>query len=333
MPLLRCHRRPRNHRARAPKQRKRRNLVKFIPEADSDFAHVARNVFLCWLKRDPQRYGVTIEQINEIDAAVTAFRSALAKTEQRHTRNPQLTGAKDVARANAEAVVRRYANIIRANPDVTDTSKKLLRIKVRPEKLSRKKCPTAPPRLQFIGSGDGVIGGIAPGSGSGVHVLKFWNEYDSSTTINRSSSNAVRRAKPDGAVRVELYFDMIPAGEPVPQVPFERGWPKYLRSFTKSPMEVEFPVPSQPMLIVYWAKWADSTGETSRWSKTCVARVEGWSATAPALPDTHAHTIKASHIETKYIIVQAPHLLPEHLEHVDLIDERRMLPEQATNAH
>jgi len=34
------------------------------------------------------------------------------------------------------------------------------------------------------------------------------------------------------------------------------------------------------MLVVYWARWADATGEVSRFSETCVARVEGWSGAA-----------------------------------------------------
>ena len=49
-----------------------------------------------------------------------------------------------------------------------------------------------------------------------------------------------------------------------------------MRSFTTNPIRVEFPMPKEPMLIVYWGRWADSTGEVGRWSETVIARVEGW---------------------------------------------------------
>ena len=318
MPQLRRHRLRRDHRSRAPRKRKRRNLVKFIPEADSDFALVAQHVFLSRLKLYPDQYGVTPEDVASIEAAVSAFRTALARTAHRFTRNPQMVMQKDEARGKAEAIVRRYANIIRANPDVTDTNKRLLRLKVRPKKLRRRRCPTSPPRLQFLGSVDGVAGGLTPGSGSGVHVLAF-RDYNECVAIQASSEiGMVRRAKPDGAVRIELYFDMVPPGEPVPRLPGERGWPKYLRSFTRNPIEVEFPVPSEPMLLVYWARWADSSGEVSRWSRPCVARVEGWTSTLPALPEGEStqQLRGRERVATKYVFIQTPIAgeLPDHLE-------------------
>jgi hypothetical protein len=318
MPKLRRHRR--DHRARAPKRRKRRNLVKFIPEADSDFALTSRN-FVSWLKHQPEVYNVSAEEIASIEKAVTAFRSALFKASHRFCRTPQLTMQKNEARNEAERLVRTFGRIIGADPRVPASKKKLLRIKVRPEKLGKRPCPKAPPTLRFLGSGDGVTGGIAEGSGSGIHVLAFTDESNGGLTIKPSSTMMTsRRAKPDGAVRVELFFDMIPVGEPVPRLPNERGWPKYLRSFTASPMEVQFPIPSEPMLLVYWAKWADSRGEVSRWSKPCVARLEGWtpslesSSSRPAL--TQGQATIAAHVQTRYVFIQTPIAgeLPDGLE-------------------
>ena len=42
-------------------------------------------------------------------------------------------------------------------------------------------------------------------------------------------------------------------------------------------MVVEFPVPTTLMKVVYWARWADATGETGPFSKTCEGPVVGWS--------------------------------------------------------
>jgi hypothetical protein len=41
-------------------------------------------------------------------------------------------------------------------------------------------------------------------------------------------------------------------------------------------MKVQHPMPPVPMLVVYWARWADAKGEVGPFSQTCVARVEGF---------------------------------------------------------
>jgi hypothetical protein len=301
--------------------------VKFIPEADRDFAFTAHN-FVSYLKREPQAYKVTAEELAEIAKAVQTYREALAKLLQARvscSQSPILTMRKDSARKEAERHVSTLANMIRARPDVSDSNKKLLRIKPRASKLGKRKCPKSPPRLEFLGSGDGVRGNIAQGSGSGVHVLRFLDYNETVAIMASSDVGKVRRRKPDGAVRVELYFDMVPAGDPrgVPNMPYERGWPKYLRSFTRSPMEVEFPIPSQPMLIVYWARWADSTGEVSRWSKPCVARLEGWTSSASALPPGEADSAQCA--ATKVVFIQPPYELAHQPR--ELIDEAPALLE------
>jgi hypothetical protein len=300
MPPLRRYRKPRDRkgklRAYAGKRRKRRNLVKFVPEADSDFAFTAGG-FAAMLQADPAKYGLTTENAAEIEAAVSEFRSLLAKTLHRFTRNAQMVMLKDVARQKAEDVVRRYANIIRANPDVKDTDKRMLRIKVRPKRLGKPKCPLHPPALRFLGSGDGV---------EGVHLLRYAESDEGKVILPSATYGMHRKARPDGAARMELYFDMIPVGEPVPMRPDERGWPKYLDSYTRSPMEVEFPMPSVPMLFVYWGRWVGTRGDRSRWSRPCVARVEGWSpGRAPALPEGVASQMERR-LETNVVCVRTP---------------------------
>lgn len=303
MPTLRRHRR--DHRARAPKRRKYRNLEKFIPEADGDFAYTANN-YVQRLRRYMAEYFITPEEVTLIENEVAAFRIALTKALRKRSCSPELVAAKNNARKDLEHVIRSSANIIRSNPQVSESNKILLRIKVRKKRLGKSVVPKTPPRLQFMGSGDGIGGEIGVGSGSGVHVLKYSDASDGGVITSTSNLGTVRKRRPDGAARIELFFEMVPVGEPVPMHPAERGWPKYLRSFTRSPMEVEYPIPSQPMLIVYWAKWADSTGNTSRWSKTCVARVEGWTNDAAALTDTVRASLGGRQIETKYVVISSP---------------------------
>ncbi len=100
------------------------------------------------------------------------------------------------------------------------------------------------------------------------HRLEYVNDFD------RSSS-----AKPHGAVRMELFVELVPVGEPIPSHPGQRSGGRlwYLRSFTTSRFEVAFPVMDDgtPMLVCYWGRWADSSGEYGPFSETCVARAEG----------------------------------------------------------
>lgn len=318
MPMLRAQRRRRRPRkgqhGYAYMRNRRRNLDEFIPKSDSDFAFTASG-FVSHLKREPQTYGVASEQIAEVEPAVKAFRNVLSKLHVArisggHT--PTLTREKNAARKLAVEKVTALADLIRVNRNVPESKKELLRIKVRPKRSRKHRCPQTPPTLQFMGSGDGVVGGIGVGGGSGVHVLKYVDNEEGAVILPSKTVGMMRRARPQGAVRVELFFEMIPVGEPVPRLPgkYSGGWPNYLRSFTRSPMEVQFPVPSEPMLIVYWAKWADSSGEVSRWSTPCVARVEGWTA-HKALPASQGNAIEAARVggvgvQTKYVFIQTP---------------------------
>ena len=288
---------------RAARKRLSGEQVDFIPEGDSEFACKARKFFEC-LEANPDRYGATPEDIWLLRHTVKSYRDALSKTMVKQHCTPSLVFEKDKTRKEAEKLIRSWGNHIRAHPEIEPTHKKLAGVHERPTKLKKRTCPKAPPILKFEGSTpDGT-----------QHILRIVDALDEK-----------RRKKPPGAVRWELFIDFVPPGEPVPATPSDRGWPKYVRSFTSNPEEFAFPVPSQPMLIVYWAKWADSTGETSPWSKTCVARVEGWSASAPALPESQAKAIETTRVETKYIIVHAPHLLPETVEQDEVIDMRQKL--------
>lgn len=298
-----------------------RNLSEFVPKSDSDFAYTAQN-FAYRLTQESAAFGVTAEEAAHCGQTVATYRKALAKLHAARfggAGSTTLAREKDKARAAAQEIIKALADRIRGDRRVSDDKKALLRIKVRPKKPRRRLCPQSPPRLQFLGSGDGVAGGYGQGGGSGFHVLRF-DDYNESVPVHASSQlGKVRCRKPAGAVRVELYFDMVPPGESVPKLPGERGWPKYLRSFTRSPIEVEYPLPmGEPMLIVYWARWAGSTGEVSRWSKPCVARVEGWSAKT-ALPAGES----SQRVETRYVFIEQPIAgeLPERLPGDDAAEE------------
>ncbi len=292
----------RDHRARTPKKRRLRNLDRFIPRADSDFAYTAKS-FVHYVSKQPQRYGLTADDAATIEKAVAAFREALAVAQKRRTSTMELVLAKDAARQHAELVVRQAGDIVRANPDVSAASKRMLRIKQRPTKNKRRDCPSDPPVLKYVQTKEGVVvmhdGGQSVARG--VHVISY-EIFEQRIAQGRIRTRA-GTGKPDGAVRVEVFCDLVPPEMPVPKHPGEYGrWPLYLRSYTRSPMEVEFPLPSQPMRVVYWARWANATGQVSRCSKTCVGPIVGGPPPVKRLDAQEPDRL----MEPKFTVVQMP---------------------------
>jgi hypothetical protein len=245
---------------------------KFIPDADSEFAQMAR-LFASHIAHDPKRFELSPDDAGAINQVAKEFRDALAVATRVGTRTKLTLMVKDEIRAKAERVIREYGNVIRANPRISHIHKEMIGVKERPARLRRRSCPQTAPILTFAGSTPPI------GSVPGKHILRY-----------RDGLGRGCQAKPEGAARIELFVDLVGPGEAVPEYPGQtRGrWPWYVRSFTKNPIELVHPMPSVPMLIVYWARWADATGEVGPWSKTLVTRAEGWSGNRPMICDPHS---------------------------------------------
>jgi hypothetical protein len=243
----------------------RRRCKKFVPDSDSDFAFMARN-FVSGIARNPSRFQLSESDVESIERATGEFRDALSEVFNKKTRTNTAVLRKDQARARLEKIVRTYGNQIRVNDAIEAGEKQIIGVKQRPTRLRRRECPNDAPVLTFVGSSHETSRTAT------THVIKFGEQYGV-------------RAKPAGAARMELFVELIGPGEPIPNHPGELsgGRPWYLRSFTRSPAEVEYPMPNMPMLIVYWGRWADATGAVGPWSNTLVSRVEGWPATGAAL--------------------------------------------------
>ena len=235
---------------------------KFIPNGDSEFACMAR-VFAGAIARDPKKYTFSDADAQELTRRVTEYREALCAAVGYRTRNPSTIFLKNEKRVRAEEIVRRFANVIRASHQIGTGDKLLALVKERPKKLRKRTVPFAAPVLQYMGAPRNA------GPNSGRHLLHVTEGF---TFVNKS--------KPNGAVRVELFVDLVAPGDPVPRFPgeFLGGRPWYLRSFTKNPIKVQHPMPPVPMLVVYWARWADAKGDVGPFSQTCVTRVEGFTA-------------------------------------------------------
>ena len=239
---------------------------KFIPSADLDFKKMATN-FAQNLSLNPSRYHIPQEDADALVAMVQTFETALQENFNPATRNKLITQAKVEARAAAEEMIRRLAQMIRANPKIDPSTKLLLNIKERAERTRKPACPMEPPRLTFVKALH-VATAASP-----MHELKF------------SAVDSYTQAKPTGATRLELFVDLIAPDAPIPAHPgaTPSGRPWYLRSFTKSPIVLEPPMAKVPMRVVYWARWADNTGNVGPFSSTVVGWTEGGNVSSRGL--------------------------------------------------
>lgn len=305
--------------------------TQFIPDADSDFAHMART-FANHVEENAARFGLAgaTEQVAKLRDAVAGFRDALAKTMQPDTCGPKATRTKNEAGRHAKDAVRAVARMLRGvDESLTSVDRMMLNLPERGKRAKRRECPQIAPVLTFKGSTDPYG---TSGAGGGRHILEYGNDFDYGSNV-----------KPRGAARLELFVGLVPpewaAAREVPTHPDQLSgrelW--YLRSFSTSRFEVQFPVlvGGTPMLVVYWGRWADARGGVGPFSKTCVARVEGGMAAPLALPGAQRKAFIVEHrpqqIESKVVFLQTPHQLPDHLDGDEAVDvvaaERgRLLP-------
>jgi hypothetical protein len=290
---------------------------KFIPNGDDAFLRKAE-YFLKTLNKDPAHYGISPEDAAAMVEAVRAFGEAMAQNRDRRRRTMVSVAAKDEARLAAEKLVRKAGHLIRLNDRLSAVDLSRLGMKERPKRARRRKCPQTAPVMLFVAGKQGAFGR------GGKHVIRFFDDWD------RQS-----KARPQGAQRLELFVDLVPPGEAVPQWPGERhgGRTWYLRSFTRSPIEVEYPKSEVPMRVVYWGRWAGASGDVGPFSQTLAAPIEGmdWSKLQLTGPEEVPETRR---LQQRVTITTARRELPDYVETIDRVEAEstRLLPDNTSEA-
>src|SRR5262245_50760503 len=105
---------------------------KFIPNGDVDFAVMAES-FARSIAQDPQRFSVTPEEAQELGETVRQFRAALQAC-RFGERSMSGTRLKEEARGQAEQIIRRLANQVRANRRIDAATRISLGIRPRNER-------------------------------------------------------------------------------------------------------------------------------------------------------------------------------------------------------
>jgi hypothetical protein len=286
---------------------------KWIPNGETDFLQCAEK-FAKTLAADPQRYFIQPGDVKLLTRRLNEFHVARRQIDDAgRTITPSAIEKKD-ARLRVERLMRKLANLIRPNEEISTADKVALNIKPRARKQTKQKCPRRAPELTFVGfANENSLDGRR-------HVLRFKDPLGAGTspatmvTIKNLPLFSRSRAKPEGAVRLELFFEWVAAGQEVPKHPAGlSGWPRYLRSYTRTPIEVEFPMPPTPMVIVYWARWADSRGNVGPFSQPVVA---GWESRAQ-LPGKIAGESPMLPRQQKVVIISPRRELPQELEVIE----------------
>lgn len=231
---------------------------KSVPNGDLEFATQARS-FASVIAKEPGQFEIDPADSAELSSAVETYCTALQAA--RHGgRSQAATRAKEEARQGLELIYRRVRNLIRNNSRLSSATKVAVGIEPRTAKPKIVPCPQEPPRLKFVRA-------LHEGSAATpMHELSFM-------------SLDWKNSKPEGAVRIELFVDLVPPEEEIPAHPGANlgGRPWYLRSFTRSPIKLVPPIPSVPMRVVYWARWADSLGNVGPFCATVAGWIEGGS--------------------------------------------------------
>ncbi|MDQ3441873.1 MAG: hypothetical protein M3478_16140, partial [Planctomycetota bacterium] len=281
---------------------------KFIPDSDVEFANKARN-FAAQVSEDPARYHLPEADAQAIAQAVAAFARAHSANAPRQTRSSATAIRKNTARAEAERLIRKAGNLIRVNEQISAGDKVNVGVREKPTKLRKRDCPQTRPVLRLVAGKRGWE------VHNNRHLIRF-----------ADSTRAHSEAKPDGAARLELFVGVIPAGEMAPDAPSPRfgGHPMYLRSYSRSPIDVDYPKFAGPVQVVYWGRWASATGETGPFSRTLAVPVDAF-AQQPALPD---RTNRGLAEQQTVFVTTVRRELPHCVEAVEAtaVESSRLLP-------
>lgn len=249
---------------------------KFIPNGDGDFLAMAR-AFANAIAGEPARFHISQEDAAALSDAVARFGETFEAL-RAGGRSIVATATKEQARIGCEKLIRRVANQVRANESVDKFSRMKLGLRERPAKPKVLAVPNEAPQLLFVRAL------YEAGADRVEHELRF--------------ASMGGKPKPPGAVRLELFVDLIPPNEEIPTHPAltKTGRPMYLRSFTRSPIRLVPPLANVPMQVVYWARWADTAGNVGPFSETVMGCIEGGQhiAKLAALPNSRMQSFNVS---------------------------------------
>ena len=155
----------------------------YIPAPDADADSWFTN-FAVVVAADPTAVGLELADSTTISAATDEFTDKLTLATDPATRTPVAVAAKDEARRVAETTVRPFAQLINANPAVTDQQRVSLGLTVRKTTPTPTPPPASAPVIEFRAS-----------------------QFGYAKLGYTDSANPDGKAKPAGSIGVQVFAD------------------------------------------------------------------------------------------------------------------------------
>lgn len=191
-------------------------------------------------------YGLAAGDVASIVAAVDAFVAAYAVATTPATRTTPAIAQKDSDRNAAVGLCRVYAIQIKASPGVTDMMLEDAGIHVNDPTPTPIAAPVTSPIVSIVGAT------------ALSHTLRYADE----TTPDK-------RAKPFGAIQLQLYVTVAAAADPDPANAAFYG------AFTKQPLATVFGSGQAGMVATYFGRWVTRTGLVGPWSLPASMTIAG----------------------------------------------------------
>jgi len=202
----------------------------YIPPRLADFATWLQN-FAALVAADPTDYGLVAGDATAITAQNVAFQAAFVLSTEPSTRTSATVAATAGARLSAEAVVRPYAMRINANQTVSDAQRVDLGLTVRTVVPTPIPPPTTSPAITLRSATPGIL-----------------------TLESRSAAGAAGKAKPSGAVGLEIWVAIGTVAAVAP----EAG--RFTAISTKSPFQLAFAAADKGKLATVFGRWITRSG-------------------------------------------------------------------------
>ena len=202
----------------------------YIPASDPGFDTWLNNL-VDLIAANPTNYGLVAGDATAMDTVRDAWNTAYALLANPLTNNSPNVAAKDVARVNAEFVVRPYCQRIRANASVSDALKVGLGLNLRPVTTT----PIPPPAtFPILG-----LRSLSP--------LASIHQY-------QDSGLGSGKAKPYGSVQVQIVATVANAPAVDPSAAL------YKATVTKSPFSLQWAPAQQGDTATIWARYITRSG-------------------------------------------------------------------------
>jgi hypothetical protein len=202
----------------------------YIPAQDGQLDTWALN-FETVIAASPVTYGLATADATAITAAYNSYHAAYILLTSPGTKNPTNVAAKDAAKAASLITFRTYAQIIQNNAGVSNAAKSAAGITVRSTARTPIPAPATIPILAVVSQQPGIANlGYA------------------------DSATPTTKAKPFGAIQVEIWYDVPATGSPMLANAVFAGVQ------TKSPFQFPTPTGAKGKTIGMWARWSTRRG-------------------------------------------------------------------------